>query len=86
MLIMETKGYLPAEEAERLAGELEAMGVENLSLEGSTMEAAGYGEGICLRIQGSLRGQVVAVGGISRAAIGEEEFVVFQELVSTAKN
>ncbi len=56
ILQMETRGYLDAESYEQLLVRLEEMGMEEVSLEGSTVNPVGYGEPIILRIKGELDG------------------------------
>lgn len=56
ILRMETAGYLTEADSSVLCRELEEAGVTEISLEGSTLERAGYGETIELRIRGKLRG------------------------------
>lgn len=57
ILKMETVGCLTASEKIKLDGELMEMGVTEIDLSGTTLNMAGYGEAITLRIQGKLRGE-----------------------------
>ncbi len=56
ILQMETVGYLEPESQKLLTGRLEMLGVEAVSLEGSTLHPVGYGAPIVLRITGELDG------------------------------
>lgn len=56
ILRMETVGYLMPEDETALRGELEALGVTEVCLEGTTLCAAAYGAPITLYIQGKLEG------------------------------
>lgn len=57
ILRMETVGMLTEEDRAALCEELEAAGVTELRLEGTTLLRAGYGEPIALKIQGKLKGE-----------------------------
>jgi len=57
ILKMETEGCLTASERIRLDSELAQMGVTEVDLSGTTLNMAGYGEAVTLRIQGRLRGE-----------------------------
>ena len=70
MLRMETVGFLESHKEEELTSELKALGISELSLEGTTTEPVSYGEEITLRIRGKLE------GGID----------VYETKTSTAKN
>lgn len=56
ILRMETVGMLTESDRLLLARELEAAGASDVSLEGTTLERAGYGEEVFLKIKGKLRG------------------------------
>ena len=56
LLEMETVGYLPADSAEELRKELESLGAKDISLEGTTLRRATFGEVITLKISGKLGG------------------------------
>lgn len=56
ILRMETVGYLQPEDEVALCGELETLGVTEISLEGTTLYAAAYGSPITLHIRGKLEG------------------------------
>ena len=56
MLEMETVGFLPAGSAEALRKDLEELGAEEVSLEGTTLRQAAFGEVITLKISGKLGG------------------------------
>lgn len=70
ILRMETIGCLAGNDCNNLIAELEAMGVADISLEGTTFSPVGYGSAISLRITGKLEG----------------EYVFEEKRVSTAKN
>lgn len=70
ILKMETVGYLTPAETIALTGELQAIGVTEISYEGTTTNEVSYGETITLQIQGKLR----------------EEYDFSEKRVSTAKN
>lgn len=57
ILRMETIGYLTSGDRNMLTGELQAIGVTDVSYEGTTENLCGYGEPISLQIKGKLRGQ-----------------------------
>lgn len=56
ILRMETLGMLTESDRLLLCRELETAGASEVSLEGTTLDRAGYGEEIVLRIRGKLRG------------------------------
>ncbi len=56
ILRMETVGMLTESDRLLLCRELETAGASEVSLEGTTLDRAGYGEEIVLRIRGKLRG------------------------------
>ncbi len=56
ILRMETVGRLTETDTTLLCQELTALGASEVSLEGSTLVSAGYGEPIVLIIRGKLRG------------------------------
>ncbi len=70
ILRMETVGCLTASDRTTLYQELEELGVTEIDLEGTTINAVPYGEAVALKIRGKLKG-----------AYGFEE-----TRVSTAKN
>lgn len=56
ILRMETVGYLKPEDETALYGELETLGVTEISLEGTTVYAVDYGSPITLFVRGKLEG------------------------------
>ncbi len=58
LLIMETKGYLPVLESTELVRDLEAVGVTQVSLAGTSMEAVDYGSTIVLDISCLLQEEI----------------------------
>ena len=57
ILRMETVGYLTAGDRTMLTGELQVIGITDITYEGTTDNEVGYGEPITLQIKGKLRGQ-----------------------------
>lgn len=86
MLHMETEGYLTPERQAALTGELTSIGVENISYNGTTLSAAGYGQEVVLSVTGSIR--VNGVAGITQhfsfIREGGSNFKIYRK--STAKN
>lgn len=70
ILRMETVGYLTEEDRIRLGRELEAAGVTELELAGTTLSPVTYGDIITLEIRGRLEG----------------EYDLAEKRISTAKN
>ena len=67
MLLMETEGYLTAEDKAELIKELEECGLYNISLSGTTVSEVGYGNRIYLKISGTYDNNVLRfAGGISK--------------------
>lgn len=54
LLEMETVGYLPASDKEQLLTELKQCGLKEVSLLGTTVTPADFGEKICLAVSGNL--------------------------------
>jgi hypothetical protein len=69
ILRMETVGCLDNEGLNGLVQELEGLGITDISLENTTTEPVGYGQGIELDIRGKLKG----------------EYEFYEHRVSTAK-
>lgn len=66
-LIMETEGYLKAEDQANLISELESYGLYNISLSGTTTSEVEYGDHIYLKISGTYDDNILAfVSGISK--------------------
>ena len=57
VLRMETVGYLTPEDEMALCDELEALGISEIDLEGTTRAPAHYGTEITLRIAGKIGGE-----------------------------
>ena len=55
ILIMETEGYLSATSKTELLHELEELDAKEISLDGTTLTPAGYGQPITLRIRGKIK-------------------------------
>lgn len=86
MLYMETQGYLTPERQEALKNELTALGVLNISFNGTTLTATGYGQEVVLSVTGTIKTN--AVVGITRNFTfireGGSNFRIYRK--STAKN
>lgn len=54
MLTMETNGYLTLDNMAGMTSELTALGVDNISFEGTTLSKAGYGNPVYLVVTGSI--------------------------------
>lgn len=84
MLLMETEGYLTAEDKEELIKELEECGLYNISLSGTTVSEVGYGNRIYLKISGTYDNNVLRfAGGISKVTTSPSAYSI--ERRSTAK-
>jgi hypothetical protein len=84
MLLMETEGYLTAEDKVELIKELEACGLYNISLSGTTVSEVGYGNRIYLKISGTYDNNVLRfAGGISKVTTSPSAYSI--ERRSTAK-
>ena len=84
MLLMETEGYLTAEDKTELIKELEACGLYNISLSGTTVSEVGYGNRIYLKISGTYDNNVLRfAGGISKVTTSPSAYSI--ERRSTAK-
>lgn len=70
ILRMETTGYLTAEDRTGLFQEMEDMGVTEIDLTGTTVDAAAYSMPVILKISGKLEG----------------EYLFEEKRVSTSKN
>lgn len=86
ILRMETKGYLDEGDKSALLSELAALGMSEITLEGSTFSAVGYGETIRLRVKGSINGSVPDMGGGWLNGFTQQKFTVEEKRMSTAKN
>lgn len=84
ILIMETEGYLSAADQASLQTELEAYGLYNISLSGTTTSEVDYGDRIYLRISGTYDDNILAFAeGLSRYTTHPSEVTVHRQ--STAK-
>ena len=79
LLVMETTGYLSAEEQAALTASLEEAGLSNVSLDGTTTVEVGYGSQIVLSISGTLKQTIMGLSSLSW------ELPVSVQLKSTAK-
>ena len=87
ILRMETVGCLTESDRISLEQELHDMGVEQVDLNGTTMNEAGYGSPVFLVIRGVFRGQETAVDkGILNASLKRREYAFTEQRMSTAKN
>lgn len=85
MMQMETEGYLSPSAKSALIDELEELGVYNISLTGTTMVPAGYGNDVILSVQGQVKTNNIIGLSVSWGWIrgGDSEFKIYQK--STAK-
>lgn len=86
ILKMETEGYLSQENKNNLLGELQAAGVSEPDLTGTTLQPVAYGDTILLKIKGkvvtrTIGGEEIWNEGFKRSQIPVEEI-----RMSTAKN
>ncbi len=86
MLRMETIGYLSIENEEDLIDELEAYGVTNILLTGSTMEPVEYGSKIYLEVIGSLEVRSFGLVNLMQLSKGTKYLSINIHKASTAKN
>jgi hypothetical protein len=87
MLEMETTGYLSGAEKTIFMGDLAALGLTQIDLGGSTVSEVGYGNPITLSVKGMVLGRDLHLdGGVLGALWEEQEYVLQEKLVSTAKN
>lgn len=87
MLQMETDGYLSPSARDKLTEELAKIGVSDISLDGTTLTQAGYGNDVILSVTGRLN--VAIITGISKNMAwiyggSSIDFRIYQ--ISTAKN
>lgn len=87
MLQMETDGYLSPSARDKLTEELTKIGVSDISLDGTTLTQAGYGNDVILSVTGRLN--VAIITGISKNMAwiyggSSIDFRIYQ--ISTAKN
>lgn len=87
MLQMETDGYLSPSVRDKLTEELAKIGVSDISLDGTTLTQAGYGNDVILSVTGRLN--VAIITGISKNMAwiyggSSIDFRIYQ--ISTAKN
>lgn len=87
ILKMETEGYLNESSKQSLLQELQALGVQNIDLSGTTLQPVSYGETILLKIKGTVsvrtigEGEEMWNGGFLEGSTSVEE-----TRMSTAKN
>lgn len=87
MLQMETDGYLSPSVKDKLIEELARIGVSDVSLDGTTMVPAGYGNDVILSVTGRLN--IALITGMSSHMTwiyggSSVDFRIYQ--ISTAKN
>lgn len=84
LLIMETEGYLTNADKIDLIEELEACGLYDISLSGTTTSEVGYGERIYLKISGTYDNNVLRfTGGFSKVTESPTAVTIHRQ--STAK-
>lgn len=85
ILKMETDGYLMQNEEDNLIKELNKIGLENISLDGTTKNNVGYGKEINLNISGYLKTEELKVYNLTLDK--KEKFIpIHVEEVSTSKS
>ena len=60
ILKMETEGYLSQENKARMLTELEALGLQNVDVSGTTLYPVNYGDTITLKIKGGFKRNMLA--------------------------
>lgn len=86
ILQMETEGYLSPSARDALIQRLTDLGVEQISLEGTTMSSAGYGNIITLSVTGQIKvDNIIGMKTLYEFIRGDDtnEFKIYQK--STAK-
>ncbi|MBR3772458.1 MAG: hypothetical protein IKL07_09320 [Clostridium sp.] len=84
LLIMETEGYLTASDQVLLKEELEACGLYNISLSGTTTSEVAYGDRVYLKIKGTYDNNILAfASGISKVTSSPTTITI--ERQTTAK-
>ncbi len=69
LLLMETQGYLSSDDQADLLEDLEALGLYDISLAGTTTSEVGYGNRIYLKIEGTYDDNVLSfASGLSKVA------------------
>mgnify|MGYP003298902138 CR=1 FL=1 len=87
ILKMETEGYLNEQNKQMLVQELQALGMQEIELTGTTLHPVAYGETILLNIQGSIGARAIADGEeVWSEGFLSKQFVVEESRMSTAKN
>lgn len=86
LLKMEADGYLTTENSTQLVSELGHLGVTGVSLSGSTLTDAGYGNNVILQFTGTLHYKEIRLLSLLQAKEKVSTEPVRERLVSTAKN
>lgn len=87
ILKMETVGCLTETDKIRMLEELQAIGLQNADLTGSTMEPVQYGDNVILRIRGNLRGRIWGEEhDLFRSVFTVREVPMEETRMSTAKH
>lgn len=87
ILRMETVGYLTSSDQTELIMDLLELGIEDITLEGTTMQEVAYGSPILLCIEGTILGKETSSQQGIFATVFTPRKYSFQEIkMSTAKN
>ena len=87
ILKMETEGYLNEQNKQYLVEELQALGMQNIDLSGTTLQPVSYGETILLEIKGIVKYRAGEEGeDIWNEGFQESSATVSEKRMSTAKN
>ncbi|MDR2043213.1 MAG: hypothetical protein LBQ15_02385 [Clostridium sp.] len=86
ILRMETAGCLGPQDRAAMLHALAEAGLESVTLDGTTLSGAGYGNPVVLCISGELAAEGVAGGSLFRMAFARQAFRVRVTKMSTAKN
>ncbi len=85
ILVMETKGCLESPVKDQMYTDLMEIGLHNIDITGTTLQAVGYGEPIMLCIKGSLSGNAMS-DDIWSNGFEVKAYYVEEKRMSTAKN
>lgn len=85
LLRIETEGYLTSGDETQLLNDLQAIGVENVSLIGTTLTKVGYGNKISLVINGQLAVNNYTVNNLLSITKGTTKLNIAIDKSSTAK-
>lgn len=86
ILRMETVGYLESRDRTEMLYELEKLGMTEIDLTGTTLSDVGYGNPVTLIIKGKLPGSVLSGSDLLKLMFTNQEWVITEKRMSTAKN